>query len=245
MPADSSVVIVDVRPALLGTYGDGGNALVLCDRLRRRGYATELVRLDGRSVVPRASSVVLLGGGEDDAQRLVATDEPLRDSLLDAVDAGASVLAVCAGLQVLGTSFLDGAGRSVPGFGLFDCTSDRLPRRAVGEIVTDAAPPGIGRLTGFENHLGRTVLGPSATPLGRTVHGVGNGAGDGDGVIDGGVVGTYLHGPVLARNPALADWLLERVVGPLEPIDDDLVERLRAERLAASSLSPSSPPRSA
>lgn len=237
MPADSTVLVVDVRPSLLGTYGDGGNALVLCDRLRRRGFTTELLRLDGHSVVPRTSAVVLLGGGEDDAQRIVARDEPLRDSLHAAVDAGASVLAVCAGLQVLGTSFLDGAGTPVPGFGLFDCTSDRLRRRAVGEIVTDSDNGAIGRLTGFENHLGRTLLGPTATPLGRTIHGIGNGSEEGDGVIAGGVVGTYLHGPVLARNPALADWLLARVVGPLEPLEDDLVQRLRAERLAAAASS--------
>jgi CobQ-like glutamine amidotransferase family enzyme len=233
--ADSAVSIVLVRPALLGTYGDGGNALVLAARLRRRGIQAEVVLLDGTQPVPRGSDLVVLGGGEDDAQELVAEDEALRHSLALAVVAGASVLGVCGAFQLLGDRFQVGAGRSIAGFGLMDCTSDRMRARAVGEVVADSALPGVGLpLTGFENHAGRTVLGAGATPLGRVRQGVGNGDGEGEGAVQGRVIGTYLHGPVLARNPGLADALLAQVVGPLAPLADGLVERLRRERLAAT-----------
>jgi CobQ-like glutamine amidotransferase family enzyme len=231
--ADSDVVIAHVRPSLLGTYGDGGNALVLQQRLRRRGIAAEVLTLDGSEPVPRSSGVVVIGGGEDDAQTVVAHDVALRDSLRGAIDAGASVLAVCAGFQILGSRF-DGSDGAVTGFDIIDGFSDRLPQRAVGEIVTRADVERLGVLTGFENHQGRTVLGPDAAPLGRVVVGVGNGHESVDGAVAGGVYATYLHGPVLARNPALADALLARVVGPLQPLPFDDVDVLRSERLHAA-----------
>jgi CobQ-like glutamine amidotransferase family enzyme len=233
--ADSAVSIVLVRPALLGTYGDGGNALVLAARLRRRGIEAEVVVLDGNRPLPRSSDLIVLGGGEDDAQEAVAEDDALRHSLTQAVGAGATVLAICGGFQLLGDRFLVGAGRSVAGFGLLDCTTDRLSERAVGEVVADSALPGLEvPLTGFENHAGRTVLGPDAAPLGRVCNGVGNGDGGGEGAVQGRVVGSYLHGPVLARNPGLADSLLTHVVGPLAPLAEGPVTRLRSERLAAA-----------
>ncbi|MCU1377412.1 MAG: CobB/CobQ domain protein glutamine amidotransferase [Acidimicrobiales bacterium] len=233
--ADSAVSIVLVRPALLGTYGDGGNALVLAVRLGRRGIQADVVLLDGNQPLPRASDLIVLGGGEDGAQEAVADDDVLRHSLTLAVAAGAAVLAICGGFQLLGDRFQVGAGRSIAGFGLLDCTTDRLSERAVGEVVADSALPGLEvPLTGFENHAGRTLLGAEATPLGLVSHGVGNGDGGGEGAVQGRVIGSYLHGPVLARNPALADSLLAHVVGPLPPLAEGPVTRLRSERLAAA-----------
>lgn len=106
----------------------------------------------------------------------------------------------------------------------------------MGELVVEAEPGlGLPTLTGYENHAGVTTLGPGARPLGKVLVGRGNDAGDGtEGLVSGRVVGTYLHGPVLARNPALADLLLSWVVGPLDPLDDEEVEALRAERIAAA-----------
>lgn len=233
MPGDSRVRVVLLWPKLLGTYGDGGNARVLAQRCAWRGIASEVVTVATGSPVPAGGDVYLLGGGEDVAQTVAVADRATHAALRAVVERGGSVLAVCAGFQLLGEWFLDGAGNRVDGFGLIDARTDRLAVRAVGEIV--AAPvglPGLATLTGFENHGGATTLGPGEQPLGRVRVGVGNGVGGVDGVVRGGIVGTYLHGPVLARNPALADWLLGRVVGELEPVDDSLVERLRAERLA-------------
>ncbi len=127
-------------------------------------------------------------------------------------------------------------GEPVPGLGLLDIRSGRGERRGVGEIVADVDPAlGVGRLTGFENHQGVTRRGPQAKPLASVVAGVGNGDGT-EGAYTGRVVGTYLHGPALVRNPGLADMLLSWVVGTLPPVDprqEDLVLKLRAERLAA------------
>ena len=229
------VTIALVRPGLLGTYGDRGNATVLAERLRRRGFTAHVLDLD-RGPVPEAADLYLLGGGEDGAQSAVAADEQLRAALHSAVDRGAVVLGVCAGFQLLGNSFETGTGEEVAGFGVLDCKSARrVGPRAVGEVFSQPrAELHLPTLTGFENHGGGTWLGSGLAPLGRLELGVGNGDGSGtEGAISGRVVGTYLHGPVLARNPALADLLLGWAVGEtLDPLPMPEVDRLRAERLA-------------
>jgi CobQ-like glutamine amidotransferase family enzyme len=230
--ADSRLAIALVYPTLLGTYGDGGNALVLAWRLRWRDLPAEIVSVAPGEPVPASADVYVLGGGEDAAQTLAAAalaDPPV---LARAAAAGRAVLAVCAGYQIVGRSFLDGAGGQHPGLGLLDVRTDRLPgRRAVGELLAepvDGGPP----LTGYENHGGRTVLGPGVRPLARVRVGVGNGDGT-EGATAGSVIATYAHGPVLARNPALADRLLRFVVGDLPALSDEEERELRRERLAA------------
>jgi len=231
------VAIALIRPGLLGTYGDRGNAIVLAARLRRRGFAARVLDLD-RGPVPADADLYLLGGGEDGAQAAVAADEQLRTALHSAVARGAVVLGVCAGFQLLGTSFETGTGETVTGFGVLDCRSARRTGpRAVGEVCSrPRAELGLPALTGFENHGGGTWLGAGLDPLGRLELGVGNGDGSGtEGAISGRVIGTYLHGPVLVRNPALADLLLAWAVGgALEPLPMPEVDRLRSERLAAA-----------
>jgi CobQ-like glutamine amidotransferase family enzyme len=145
---------------------------------------------------------------------------------------------VCAGYQVIGAQFGGAEAEPVAGLGILDISSGRGSRRGVGEIVADVDPElGAGRLTGFENHQGVTTIGPGARPLARVSLGVGNGDGT-EGAYAGRVLGTYLHGPALVRNPGLADLLLGWATGPLAPIpdeDEDWARRLRAERLAAVS----------
>jgi lipid II isoglutaminyl synthase (glutamine-hydrolysing) len=226
-----------VRPDLLGTYGDGGNATVLAERLRRRGRPAEVVPLAAGADIPSSVAVLVLGGGEDAAQRALLADTRLLGGVARAAERGVPVLAVCAALQVLGTGFeID--GRRQPGLGLLDLETDRLAARAVGEtVVVPAAGTGVDLgstlLTGFENHGGWTHRGPGCLPLGRVQVGVGNGDGT-DGAVSGHVIATYLHGPVLARNPALADQLLSWAVGQLGPLELDVVDQLHAERLAAA-----------
>jgi CobQ-like glutamine amidotransferase family enzyme len=225
------VRIALVFPSLLGTYGDGGNASVLAQRLRWRGHHAEIVEVGIDSPLPEDADLYVLGGGEDTAQTL-AVSRLAYGSLRRVVDAGKPVFAVCAGFQILGESFLVGAGEVVPGLGLIDCRTDRLDGpRAVGELLGESSL-GLGLLTGYENHGGRTTLGPAAQPFAAVRHGVGNGSGAVDGAVQGSVVATYLHGPALARNPALADHLLRQVVSDLGPIDDAEEEALREERFA-------------
>src|SRR4029077_860910 len=146
---------------------------------------------------------------------------------------GAVIFAVCAGYQIVGTEFGGVEGEPVAGLGLLDIRSGRGERRGVGEICADVAPAlGAGRLPGFENHQGVTQRGPGAKPLATVITGVGNGDGT-EGAYGGRVVGTYLHGPALVRNPGLADMLLGWVAGPLPPVDpaqEGLVQPVRAER---------------
>ena len=228
----SPVTIVSVFPGLLGTYGDTGNEMALVHRLRARELPVEVVRVEPGSPVPTSGDIYLLGGGEDRAQALAA--DLIGPALRRAVDAGATVFGVCAGFQVLGEAFSDSSRTTYAGLGLLDVVTEPLPRRAVGEAIVACALPGMASVVGFENHRGGTRLGAGAEPFGRVVAGVGNALTPGtEGAYSGRVLGTYLHGPVLVLNPALADFLLEGVVASLPPIDDALALRARAQRLAS------------
>jgi CobQ-like glutamine amidotransferase family enzyme len=229
--------IVWVYPDLLSTYGDRGNLLVLRRRARLRGIQAEALEVNADHGVPDDGDIYLLGGGEDLPQILAAKRLRADGGLARAAGRGAVVFAVCAGYQLVGREFGGVEGERVPGLGILDVTSGRGERRGVGEIVADVDPAlGVPRLTGFENHQGVTKIGPGARPLARVTLGVGNGDGT-EGAYAGNVLGTYLHGPVLARNPGLADLLLSWVVGPLQPLEpgaEEWARQLRTERLAAT-----------
>ncbi|MBA5244987.1 MULTISPECIES: glutamine amidotransferase [Corynebacterium] len=231
-----------VLPDVLGTYGDDGNALVLRERARRRGIDASIERIMLHDDVPPSHDLYTLGGGEDSAQLLAAARLSASPGLQAAAADGRPIFAVCAGLQVLGHTFR-AHGNEVEGVGLLDVTTAPLTRRATGELASEPTRAGITAelsepLTGFENHMGATVLGPDASALGRVTRGVGNGA-DGeekvDGVVQGSVIATYMHGPALARNPQLADLLIARALdiplAELEPLELDAVTKLREERL--------------
>jgi lipid II isoglutaminyl synthase (glutamine-hydrolysing) len=233
--------LVWVYPDLLSTYGDRGNLLVLQRRARLRGIGVESVLVNADQPVPRQADLYLLGGGEDLPQILAARRLRADGGLAAAARQGAVVFAVCAGYQLLGAEFGGEEGQPLPGLEILNMRSGRGQRRGVGEIVAEVHPSlGLPRLTGFENHQGVTRLGPGVTPLARVMTGVGNGDGT-EGAFAGHVLGTYLHGPVLVRNPALADLLLTWVVGALPPLADAeemWAQRLRKQRLAAVAPAP-------
>jgi hypothetical protein len=215
VPPDSAVRIGVLFPDILGTYGDNGNAVVLERRLRWRGLAAQIERIGVDDPVPAECDVYVIGGGEDQAQVLAADRLRSNPALSRAVERGAVVLAVCAGLQVLGRWFAGPRGERYEGLGLLDVTTVARRRRIVGDITVLPDPALLpDALTGFENHQGATTLGRDARPLGTVLEGTGNGAGRAvDGAVQRRVLGSYLHGPILARNPALADLLLEWVTG--------------------------------
>jgi CobQ-like glutamine amidotransferase family enzyme len=234
----SHVRIGLVYPELLGTYGDRGNAVVLVERCRRRGIAAELVEVAADEPLPDSLDLYLFGGGEDDPQSLAS--ERMRASagaLARAQAGGAVVFAVCAGFQLIGASYETGHGEMLDGLGLVDMRTVGAAPRLIGEVVVHPeGSTGLPPVTGFENHSGRTTLGPGVRPLGTVSVGGGNGVGGVDGVLAERLLGTYLHGPVLPRNPALADFLLRWIVGgdAIGPIDDHLTDALYRERLAAA-----------
>lgn len=233
--SESTIRIGLVLPDVMGTYGDGGNSVVLAQRLRLRGFAAEIVEITLADPVPESLDLYTLGGAEDYAQRLATRHLIKHPGLQRAAERGAPVLAICAAIQVLGHWYETSAGERVDGVSMLDVTTSPQPERTIGEVVSQPLLDGLtDKLTGFENHRGGTVLGPAAKPLAKVVSGAGNRAGDGfDGAVQGSVVATYLHGPCLARNPQLADHLLSRVVGDLAPLNLPEVDRLRRERLAA------------
>ncbi|HHU39627.1 MAG TPA: glutamine amidotransferase [Propionibacterium sp.] len=233
--------MVVVYQSLLGIYGDQGNSRVLAQRARWRGIDAEVVFAEPGSPLPDDGAIYLLGGGEDAAQTTAVRALKEDGGLFRALDGGAVLLAVCAGYQICGKTFTIGgeAEEEREGLGVLDVTTRRGPSRAVGEILTHwTRPDGSDYvLTGFENHGGHTFLGPDATPLARVEVGVGNNGDGTEGAVSasGRVIGTYPHGPVLARNPALADHLLELALGhPLEPLEraTEQHEGLRRERFA-------------
>lgn len=233
----STVTVALLFPDLLGTYGDSGNAVILAQRLRWRGIPADVITVRSGDPVPETCELYVVGGGEDLPQALAAKQLGTSGGPLHrAVDRGASVLAVCAGLQILGSSFVGPDGSRADGLGLLDCETVRgTGRRSVGEIAVEPESElGLPVLTGYENHASTTLIGASARPMGRVLEGIGNGGGTQvDGCRSGRIIGTYLHGPVLARNPALADLLLGWAVGELEPLDDSECDELRTERLTA------------
>ena len=236
MARESAVRIGLVYPELLGTYGDRGNALVLAQRCQWREIPADVVEIAAGEPIPESLDVYLFGGGEDAPQAMAAAGmRESRANVERARDGGAVVLAVCAGFQNIGTSYTLPDGTVIEGMGLVDAVTVAGSPRLIGEVVVEPDAP-LPRLTGFENHGGRTTLGPGVRPLGRVLAGGGNGDGsEVDGVLGDRLVATYLHGPVLPRNPALADLVLTWIVGDLAPLDSVWEERLRTERLEAGS----------
>ena len=230
-----SLRIVWIYPDLLSTYGDRGNLLILARRAQLRGIPVEAYEIRSDQPMPSSADIYLIGGGEDGPQALAAQRLIADGGLHRAVNQGAAVLAICAGYQLFGHAFF-AKGTKCPGLGLLDLYSDRGETRAVGELRGEIDPRlGLPALTGFENHGGRTHLGPGVSPLARVTAGIGN-DGQTEGAWHGKVLGTYSHGPALARNPAIADLLLRWAIGAdsLSPVDDTWAERLRSERLAAA-----------
>ena len=247
----SALRIGVLLPEVLGTYADGGNALVLAERARRRGIDARIEYVGVGDAIPDDLDIYTLGGGEDAAQELAVETFTADSGLKRAVEAGRPLLAICASLQILGHWYKDARNRKVSGLGLLDLTTLPQGKRSIGELVVQPEIEGLSEpLTGFENHGGGSRLGPLARPLGRVLFGNGNSTlpadrqgaeGDAqqsraiDGAVQGSIIATYLHGPVLARNPQLADLLLERACGhELEPLEIPGVDELRKERLGAT-----------
>ncbi|TMK75388.1 MAG: glutamine amidotransferase [Actinobacteria bacterium] len=222
-------------PDYLNIYADRGNIAVLARRAAWRGHELEVDALSvGDGVRPGEHDLLYVGGGQDREQALVADDLAAKaDGLFRAMETGAALLAVCGGYQLLGRSYRDLHGADLPGVGLFPLETVAGERRMIGDVLLECElEPGVRRtLAGFENHAGRSRLDPGAVPLGRVLAGFGNDGESGEeGCRVGRAIGTYLHGPLLPRNPWFADWLLAQALAhatgeepsELPPLPDDL-----------------------
>ena len=239
---DRVLRVCALYPDLMNIYADRGNLLMLQRRCEWRGIGFELTPSGlGDPIDPAAHDLFYLGGGQDRDQALCAQDlvETKRDALHAAADGGGLVLGICGGFQLLGHAYELG-DEEIPGLGLVDLRTVRVDsHRLVGNVAIEVALDGAPRvLAGFENHGGRTHLGSGERPLGKVLRGHGNTGESGfEGVVRDGVIGTYLHGPLLPKNAWFADWLIARCTGTQpEPLDDALENAAHAEARRAAGL---------
>ena len=235
-----TIVVGHLYPDYLNIYADRGNIAVLARRAAWRGHDLDVRPVSvGAELRPGEHDLLYIGGGQDREQALVANDlVAKRGAVQGALDDGAALLAVCGGYQLLGRSYRDFHGTDLLGAGIFPLETVAGERRMIGDVLLECElEPGWKRtLAGFENHGGRTRLDPGAEPLGRVVAGFGNDGESGyEGCRVGRAIGTYLHGPLLPRNPWLADWLLAQALARrtdeppvLEPLTDDLESQAHA-----------------
>jgi CobQ-like glutamine amidotransferase family enzyme len=236
---EASLLLTHLYPKQMNLYGDRGNIVCLRRRCEARAIELTVRELEaGESLDPTGCDLIFIGGAQDREQRRVAADllAAKGEALRRAVDAGVVVLAVCGGYQLLGRYYRPAAGEDLPGLGIFDAWTEHpgpAAKRFIGNVVVRWQG---STLVGFENHGGRTFLGPAARPLARVIAGYGNNGRDGtEGAVQANAFGTYLHGSLLPKNPRFADHLialaLARKYGRdgLTPLDDTLEERAHAD----------------
>jgi CobQ-like glutamine amidotransferase family enzyme len=237
----SVIRVGHLYPDYLNIYADRGNIAVFARRAAWRGHSLEVDAIGmSDAIVPGAHDLYYVGGGQDREQLLVAENlaakaEPLLSAV---VEGGAALLAVCGGYQLLGRGYKGFHGEDMPGVGLLPLDTVAGETRMIGDVLLESDV--VGPIAGFENHAGRTKLDPGAEPLGRVVSGFGNDGESGyEGCRLGRAIGTYLHGPLLPRNPRLADWLLAQALahrtGGEAPEFEPLPDELESQAFAVSS----------
>lgn len=238
-----TISICHLYPDLMNLYGDRGNVIALYHRCFWHGLEVKVHSVTVGQVVDFTGyDLVFMGGGQDREQRLICDDfEKVKGgSLAEAVEAGVVLLGICGAYQLLGKYYQTAEGERIPGLGILDAWTEAGSKRMIGNVVVetdlfaqrDLGPGAARTIVGFENHSGRTYLGPSARPLGRVLAGYGNNGRDKtEGLVHKNAVATYLHGSVLPKNPWLTDWLIERAlvrkygVAQLRQLDDEFEER--------------------
>ena len=227
------LIIASLYPRDMNIYGDRGNVLALSRRARAHGFAPRVVEVNPGDPFPEDLDIVIGGGGQDSGQGRVALDLAERgNTVRDLASDGTPMLMVCGLYQLFGHRFITYTGEELVGIGVLDVETRGGDERMIGNIVLDSEA--FGEIIGYENHSGDTTLGPGSTPLGRVVQGAGNNPRDGvEGARTGNVIGSYLHGSLLPKNPALSDFLIgeaaRRRYGSFEPSAgvDETVARAR------------------
>ena len=231
-----SIKIMQLYPCDMNIYGDWGNVLVLKKRLMWRGFKVEVVDYnvgDSFDEISKDVDIIVGGGGQDSGQMKIQNDlieigPKLKMLALNNVP----MLMICGMYQLFGHYFITGDGQKIDGIGLLDITTRAGNERLIGNITTESRD--FGMIVGFENHSGLTTLGPKTTELAKVIRGAGNNNQDGsEGARQHNVIGSYLHGSLLPKNPLLADWLIKKAVQrkyqteDLAPLDDDLADQAR------------------
>ena len=233
MSQQQTINLLQLYPRDMNIYGDWGNTLTLKRRLEWYGYHVNLMEYNPGDSFPDDVDIIIGGGGQDSGQTKIGDDLVRRaDDLKRLANEGVPMLMICGLYQLFGHYFKTKDGQTIPGIGLLDITTTGGPERLIGNIVTQSDE--FGLIVGYENHSGLTTLGKGVTPLGTIIRGAGNNGHDEyEGARYKNVIGTYLHGSLLPKNPAIADWLIEKAVtrkyGEFEAtvIDDRFAEQAR------------------
>lgn len=228
------LVIVQLYPRDMNIYGDWGNVLTIKKRAQWHGYTTKVIDYDPGDVFPDGVDIIIGGGGQDSGQIKIQHDlHGVAPKLKELANNGTPMLVICGLYQLFGKFFKTATGDEIPGIGLMDHETHAGPARLIGNIVTEN--PRFGEIVGYENHSGQTFLGKNTKPLGRVIKGAGNNGQDAtEGAIYKNVIGTYLHGSLLPKNPMIADFLIEQAAikkyGEFTPtvIDDRFAQKARA-----------------
>ncbi len=238
MTAKGRITLVHLYPREMSIYGDLGNTRCLAARIRRHGYDCVVHDHHPGMPWPEQAHLFMGGGGQDSGQSRVQDDLAVNADRLRGLAAdGVPMVMICGMYQMFGHAFITHDGVELPGLGILDVTTRGQSTRMIGGIVLDTD---FGQVVGFENHSGATVLGSGQAPFGRVVVGHGNNGTDGtEGARAHNVIGSYLHGPILPANPAVADALIAaaaevgtgRSFEP-EPLDDSLAEQARTRQIA-------------
>lgn len=228
-----SITLLQLYPRDMNIYGDWGNTLVLKRRLEWHGYTVDLISYNSGDVFPDDVDLIVGGGGQDSGQSKISADLiAIGPKLKKLADDNVPMLMICGLYQQFGHFFRTKDGEVIDGIGLLDIETVGGNERMIGNIVTSNDE--FGLIVGYENHSGLTTLGPDAQPLGKVIRGAGNNnADETEGARYRNVIGTYLHGSILPKNPHIADWLIEQAVvrkyGEFIPqvIDDRFAELAR------------------
>lgn len=226
------ISILYLYPYEMNTYGDWGNVLVLQKRLEWRDYVVEIVEHRPGDRLTKRPDIIFFGGGQDSGQSLILADlQKQAGRLRDWIGDGVATLAICGGYQLLGHEFITISGEHLEGVGVLNVTTQAQSGRLIGNVVLSSER--FGTVVGFENHSGRTFLQGGAEALGTVEKGGGNNGEDKkEGIVFKSTIGTYLHGPLLPKNPQVADWLIAQALGitskELVQLPDSFVAQARA-----------------
>lgn len=230
-----TITIMQLYPRDMNIYGDWGNVRTLAKRLEWRGFGVDVIDYNVGDAFPDVVDIIVGGGGQDSGQRLVQDDlQKIAPKLRALADSGTPMLMICGLYQLFGNRFITTTGEEIAGIGLFDAETRAGDGRLIGNIVLRSDE--FGDIIGYENHSGQTTLRGNTTPLGAVTLGAGNtAAGDIEGARYRNVIGTYLHGSLLPKNPRLADFLITKALAkhdytePLAPLEiDTIAEQARA-----------------
>ena len=234
-----TINILHLYPKEMNLYGDHGNVLALVRRCEWRGIDTRVISYEPGDEIPEDVDIIFGGGGQDSGQSKIEDDLlKIAPKLKEMIDGGTPALVICGVYQLFGKYFHTHEDKMIDGIDVMDLYTEAGPARLIGNITIES--PDFGEVVGYENHSGLTYIGDKSAAFGKVVVGAGNNSSDGtEGMVYKNCIGTYLHGPILPKNPKVADWLiakaLERKTGApadLAPLDDTIEER--AHKVSAS-----------